>query len=125
MDKPKSLSVKEYLIRKMSIKLNTSEKVIDAVITHQFQSATLALTNKNSVEISGFGKLLFNEKKAHKKMEKLLSQKEVFERIANDETLSERKRASASLKLKNTLETIDSLKPKLYESESNLRGVEE
>lgn len=125
MDKPKSLSVKEYLIRKMSIKLNTPEKVIDAVITHQFQSATLALATQNSVEISGFGKLLFNEKKAHKKMEKLLSQKEVFERISNDETLSERKRASASLKLKNTLETIDSLKPKLYESKPDLRGVEE
>jgi len=86
-DKPISLSVKDYLIRKMAVKLMTPEKTIDAVIMHQFQSANEATSQHKSVEISGFGKFFFNDKKAHKTMEKFLSQKALFEKWANDETL--------------------------------------
>jgi hypothetical protein len=112
MDKPKSLSVKDYIIRKMSIKLNLSEKNIDAVITHQFQSAASALSTNDSLEISGFGKLLFNKKKAIKKMEKLMIYKNALDRIVNDETLTEQKRRSAKLKLETVEALIESLKPK-------------
>ena len=125
MDKPKSLSVKEYLIRKMSIKLNTPEKIIDAVITHQFQSATQALNTSKSLEISGFGKFLFNEKKAVAKMAKLEGQKRTLEEQVNNEELTEQKRKSSKLKLDSVLLAIEMLKPKIYEPESDLRGMEE
>ncbi len=36
-DKPISLSVKEYLIRRMAVKMRISEKMIEAVVNHQFQ----------------------------------------------------------------------------------------
>lgn len=126
MDKPKSLSVKEYLIRKMSIKLNTPEKVIDSVITHQFQSATQALNTSKSLEISGFGKFLFNDKKAVTKMAKLEGQKRTLQSLVNDEELTEQRRRSAKLKLDSVLLAIEMLKPKIYDQpESDLRGLEE
>lgn len=125
MDKPRSLSIKDFLIRKMSIKMNTPEKVIEAVVNHQFQSATLAFISQKSVELSGFGKFLFNEKKAVKKMESMLVQKLILDKKLEDETLSDRKKKSTELKLESLSQAIDILKPKIYESKSNLRGLEE
>ena len=126
MDKPVSLSIKEYIIRKMSIKFNTAEKVIEAVVNHQFQSATLAFATQKSVELSGFGKFLFNEKKAVKKMESMLVQKSVLEATLIDESTTDRKRKSAELKLESLLQAIDILKPKIdYEPKSDLRRMEE
>lgn len=123
-DKPVSLSVKEYLIRRMAVKMRMSEKVLEAVVNHQFQSANEAMSQHKSLEISGFGKLFFNEKKAQKTMEKFLSQKALFEKKANDEALPEAKRRNASMKLQSALDNIRDLKPRIYDF-SDLRGVEE
>ena len=38
-DKPMSMSVKDYLLRLMSIRGNISEKTLEAVVNHQFESA--------------------------------------------------------------------------------------
>ena len=95
MDKPISMSVKDYLIRLMSVKMMLSEKTIEAVVNHQFQSANVALQENNSLEISGFGKFYFNQKKAQKRMEKMLSKAELFAKQAADESLSEQRRNSA------------------------------
>jgi hypothetical protein len=129
MDKPISMSVKDYLIRLMSVKMMLSEKTIEAVVNHQFQSANVALQENKSLEISGFGKFYFNQKKAQKRMEKMLSKAEVFAKQAMDESLSEQKRNSAALKLANTVAAIEVLKPKLQDNENqsvtDLRGMEE
>lgn len=129
MDKPISMSVKDYLIRLMSVKMMLSEKTIESVVNHQFQSANEAMRVNNSLEISGFGKFYFNHKKAQKRMEKMLSKAEMFEKNATDEKLSEQRRNSAALKLANTLAGIEVLKPKLQDNENqsvtDLRGMEE
>jgi len=126
MDKPRSLSIKDYIIRKMSIKLNTPEKIIEAVVNHQFQSATLAFNDQKSVELSGFGKFLFNQKKAVKKMESMFIQKQVLEQTIVDETATDRKRKAAEVKLQSLLQAIEILKPKIeYEHRSDIRGLEE
>ena len=101
-----------------------SEKTIEAVVNHQFQSANEATHQCKSLEISGFGKFFFNEGKAIKTMQKYLSQKALFEKKANDETLPEAKRRTAGLKLQTALDNIRDLKPKVYDF-SDLRGVEE
>lgn len=124
-DKPISLSVKDYLIRRMAVKMMLSEKTIETVVNHQFQSAHDAIFQHKSLEISGFGKFFFNEKKAHKMMEKFLSQKALFEKKAADETLPEAKRQAARMKLQTALDGIRDLKPRIYDSFPNLRGVEE
>lgn len=122
-DKPISLSVKEYLIRRMAVKMMTSEKVLEAVVNHQFQSAHEAIGQHKSLEISGFGKFFFNNGKAVKTMEKYLSQKAYFEKLVNDDSLPEAKRESAKLKLQMAIDGIRDLKPRIYDF-SDLRGVE-
>lgn len=126
-DKPVSLSVKDYLIRKLAVKMMVSEKVIDAVVGHQFRGANEALSRHKSLEISGFGKFFFNDGKARKRMEKLLSQKALFERMSQDVTLSERKRNQAKMKLDVAINGIRELKPRIQEDGNftDLRGMEE
>lgn len=125
MDKPISLSMKEYLIRTLAVKMMVSEKTIEAVINHQFNSANEAMKNYNTVEISGFGKFTFNYKKALKKMEKMLSQQELFQSRIENPNLSEQRRATETVKLNNVIHNINILKPKLYEFQTNLGGLEE
>lgn len=127
MERPKSLTIKDFLIRKMSVRMLIPEFTLDAIISHQFQSANQAMTSTKSVEISGFGKFIFNNKKAIKKMEKLLSQKSLFERLMNDDSLSEQRRNNARLKYESVTLNISVLKPKITnnENESDLRGMEE
>lgn len=115
MDKPVSLTMREYLVRTLAPKLLLSEKVIDQVVAHQFSEANVALRDNDSVEISGFGKFLFNQKKAKKKMEKMLSQKALFESILAEPNLTEQKRHTTEVKLNNVLINIEFLKPKLHD----------
>ena len=128
MDKPISMSVKDYLVRTLAVKMLTSEKTIETVINHQFQSANEAMDLNNSLEISGFGKFYFNEKKATKRLGQLNAKKQAMERIISDETTSEQKRRSSQVTLEKTEALINLLKTKtIYEDQllSDLRGVEE
>lgn len=113
MDKPISMSVKDYLIRTLAVKILTSEKTIEAVVNHQFQSANEALDLNNSVEISGFGKLFFNNKKAIKRLGALNAKREVLEGIVNDVNLPEQKRKSTQVTLNETIITIGLLKARI------------
>ena len=127
MDKPISLSMKDWLIRKLAPKLLVSEKTIEAVINHQFQSANEALAQNKTVEISGFGKFIFNDKKAVKKMETYEKiEKALVNIIANPQT-NDAKRASAHVKLEGTRSNIRILKPRINEHQllTDLRGLEE
>ena len=127
MDKPLSLSVKDFLIRKMAVKLLTSEKIIEAVINHQFTSANNALLKHNSLEISGFGKLLFNVKKANKKLETMLIQKEKLQAHLTNPEVSEKRKETAKAKLDSLEIAIEILKPKIEDvrPQQDLRGMEE
>ena len=115
MDKPISMSVKDYLVRTLAVKILTSEKVIEAVVNHQFQSANEAMDLNDSVEIAGFGKLFFNNKKAIKKLEKLNIKKEFVERVINDVNTSEQRKRSATVTLEKTVIQINQLKGRTHE----------
>lgn len=123
-NKPVSLSVKDWIIRKLAPKMLIGEKTIEAVINHQFQEANQALTKHKSLEISGFGKFFFNEGKAIKQMEKHESQVALFTKKLEDVSLTEQKRKSYELKLQIALDGIRDLKPRMY-AFTDLRGVEE
>jgi nucleoid DNA-binding protein len=127
MEKPKSLSIKDFIVRKMSVKMLIPEFTLDAVVSHQFYSANQAMINAKSVELSGFGTFFFNNKKAIKKMEKHLSQKALFEKLMNDHSLSDQRRNNARLKYDSAILAINALKPKLVyiETKSDLSGMEE
>jgi len=128
MDKPISMSVKDFLVRTLAVKMLTSEKTIEAVVNHQFQSANEAMDLNNSIEIASFGKFYFNEKKATKRLGALKAKKEAMETIIADETTSEQKRRSSQVTLEKTEALINLLTTKTtYEDQllSDLRGVEE
>ena len=115
--------MKDYLVRTLAVKLRIPEKTLDAVISHQFQSANDAMLTNKSIEISGFGKLIFNKKKAEKKMVDLLRIKGHLE---NKLQIPEHDTPLNRMKLESVMQNIAILKPKLeYEPVSDLRGMEE
>ena len=127
MDKPISMSVKDFLVRTLAVKMMMNEKIIEAVVNHQFQSANEAMDLNNSLEISGFGKFYFNEKKAIKRLGQLNAKKQAIKNIIADETTSEQKKRSSKVTLEKTEALINLLKTKtIYEDQllSDLRGVE-
>jgi nucleoid DNA-binding protein len=97
----------------MSTKMVISEKVINQVITHQFDSAHDAFKNNSSVELSGFGKFLFNKKKAIKHVEKLKKIRTGYERMLAEDNMPEKKADYIKSKLSRLNLTLMSLKPKL------------
>jgi len=97
-----------------------SEKTIDAVVTHQFDSANDALNVNKSVEISGFGKFYFNNKKAITQYNKLLNIKRTYENALADENITDTKRNALELKMQIVESSIKTLKPKIDEPGTNL-----
>jgi hypothetical protein len=120
MNKPTSMSLKEWIIKRMSINMVISEKILDSVVTHQFDSANDALNSNDSVEISGFGKFIFNVKKADGQYKKLLDIKRAYENTLLDESITEKKRHSTEKRLATVLSDIKLLKPKIHESKSDI-----
>ena len=97
-----------------------SEKIIDSVVTHQFDSANDALNVNKSVEISGFGKFYFNNKKAITQYNKLLNIKRTYEKSLLDENITDTKRNALELKMQIVESSIKTLKPKIDEPGTNL-----
>ena len=97
-----------------------SEKVIDAVVVHQFDSANDAVNIHKSVEISGFGKFYFNQKKALAQYNKLLAIKQAYEKMLLDENITATKRNAVELKMQIIQSSIKTLKPKIDEPGTNL-----
>lgn len=113
MNKPNTMSVKEFIIKRMSISMIISEKIIDNVIQHQFDSANDALNTNDTIEISGFGKFFFNTKKANTHYNKLLAMKQAYENTLADTSITEKKRHSTEQRMITVLSDIKMLKPKI------------
>jgi nucleoid DNA-binding protein len=123
MEKPTTLSVKNYLIRKLAADMIIPEATIQAVITHQFGTAFSALASNASIEISGFGKFVFDQKRAIKRMGKYNSQKKMYEGILNDDTISPVKRRNTEMRMKSTLDNINILNSKLQNENRLLSDI--
>ena len=99
----------------MSTKMVLSERVINQVVTHQFDSAHDALKNNNSVELSGFGKFLFNNNKAETKLKKITNVKTSYERMLKEDDGSMPLKRSNFIKSKLSEINLEiaTLKPKI------------
>lgn len=100
-DKPNSMSVRDWITKKIATGIIIPEMVIKEVISHQFDGANEALLTNNSIEISGFGKFYYNEKKANKEIHRCKVQKAAYEKILDDKTTTEKKRLSVEVRLKS------------------------
>ena len=125
-EKPVSMSVKDFLIRKLSVKLLASEHTIESVINHQFQSLLEAMPHCESVELSGFGKFYFNHSRANRKYKCYIEKCRTFYDQMNNPTLSVAKRNLAVNKLNEMIVAVEAIKPKITnESLQDLRRMEE
>jgi nucleoid DNA-binding protein len=107
-------TIKDTLVRTTAVRLAISEKIVETIVNHQFTSAIEAMDLNKSVELSGFGKFLFNTKKAQKHIKDLERIIKIHEaNLANPD----RKRGMHSLTsmLENAKEELKRLKPKVYE----------
>ena len=112
MDKPVSVPVKKWLIRRVAVDTVVDERIVDSVVSHQFETAREAIGNVNSIELSGFGRFYFNNKKAEKKLQRYNDIKRRLEDIINTSDVKE-KRISAQFKLGVLIGDINVLKRKL------------
>jgi nucleoid DNA-binding protein len=106
-----SIDIKNLLVRTTAVKLSIHEKIVEKVVDFQFQSAREAMASNHSVEVSGFGKFVFNNNKAKKKLlgyEKTL--KILEENINNPET-SDKTMVFSKNVLEDTKNSIAHLKP--------------
>ena len=104
MDRPTTMSVKEFLVRKMSTELLIDERTIIAVISHQFDVAMDALKDNRSVEFPGFGKFLFKDALAERISRKKYSRKKYLEKCLENAT-TER----AKWKFRKQIEEMDDI----------------
>jgi len=115
MERPTTLTIKQFLIRKLAVDIMVPESIIESVITHQFSSALNALPTNNSIEISGFGKFVFKLKIAQKKLIRYTEQLAYYNAQLEDENLSATKRRGVLLRIETVQKNIKDLKPKLNE----------
>lgn len=130
--KPPSMSMKSFLVRKLSVRMGIDESVIEAVINHQFVSCMDAMASNDTIEISGFGKMYFNRNKAIKKYNKELEKEAYFQKELENVNNTPARQASLNNKLTNTRATIEALSKRLDINQTpnvntfaDLRGMEE
>jgi len=123
VNKPSTMTMKEWLVKKLSMNINTPEKIINVVIANQFDTANDAVGLHDSVEISGFGKFIFNQSRAKKRMIKYIKEKKYLlrdlEHVEND-----KEKDSLEQKLKVMNINIKVLKPRIHENKPSVRGLE-
>jgi hypothetical protein len=125
-DKPQTLSVKNFLIRKMSTAANIPEKVISSVVDHQFAALIENMPTCNTLEISGFGKFVFHKGKGPKLMKGYLYEQQKIRDSFPNLDVPSRKRAEIELsKMELTMKALNQ-KLQSYENQfcTAVGGVE-
>lgn len=117
MDKPTTLSVKDWIVRNMSTELSIQERIIHDIINHQFNKAKDAMETCNTIEFSGWGKFVFHKKRAYTKLGKFTHIKNGYEHTINKEDTTPQKRGYIQYKLGIINGDIKLLKSKLQINE--------
>lgn len=126
MEKPVNMSVKDFIVRRMAVKLRISEEVLQKVVAHQFNSLNGAMQVHERIEISGFGTMMFSTRKAHRKMGRLMTKLRYLLNRAQDEQASEKLKKAATYYSAVVAKQIEHLKPRVnVELFPDLRGLEE
>jgi nucleoid DNA-binding protein len=123
-EKPNSVSHKDWFVRNLAESFNIDKDVVDKVIKHQFEGVLLAMQKNKSVEISGFGKFIWNHKAALRKLDTMDKQIRAFRNKISNST--------SELKISKWNDIIDEMLLKrqmlinrINEIDGNLRGLEE
>lgn len=104
-------SIKDLLIRTTAVKLSIHEKLIEKVVDYQFKSAQEAMGTNHTVELCGFGKFVFNNNKAKKKLVSLQKTVDILQNELDHPETAKKSPVFSKNVLKATKEHIASLKP--------------
>lgn len=111
--KPSTMSLKEWLIKRMAAEFSVSEKTLHNIVSHQFDNIALQMMEKDSLDVSGFGKFVFSKKRAERKLQKLYDIKEAYRKYQEDPLSSGLKKRNIADKLVHLEKSIELLKRKL------------
>lgn len=112
------IAIKKWMVRRVAVDTITDERIVDAVISHQFDKARKAMDGNNSIELSGFGRFYFNRKKAKRKLARYEDFKEKLEKIIDSSGTADERRASKQFKLGKLIGDLKSLERKLENDEA-------
>ena len=115
MNRPQTLSMKSFLIRKLAVELQITEKTLEVIINHQFSSAIDDLYRNMSVELSGFGKFTLAESRWNREMKRLEEYLATLNAVLVDEGITERKRKATYSTIATVEDNIKALKAKKHE----------
>lgn len=108
--------IKKWLVGRVAVDTITDERIVETVVSHQFEKAREAMGSCNSIELSGFGRFYFNKRKASNKLERYMEAKQFFENVI-DSDITDKKRATAQYKLGKLMGDINVLKRKLEDED--------
>jgi nucleoid DNA-binding protein len=106
-----SVDIKNLLVRTTAVKLSIHEKLVEKVVDYQFKSANEAMGNNHSVELCGFGKFVFNNNKAKKKLVSLQKTVDILQNELDHPETAKKNPVFSKNVLKATKEHLASLKP--------------
>lgn len=129
-DKPDTMTLKEFLFRKLEQESGYSREQLSAVVNFQFRELREKFKTEKTIEISHFGKFIWREhgaKMLHAK--KINALKKRYARLDEMEAEVDRdERAIAVQKegIERMLEDLDELNVKMYgcKFEGDVRGME-
>lgn len=119
-----NISIKDLIVRDIARNNNVindkivSQEVINAVVTHQFESVANALPLHNSVEISGFGTFRYSVTRAAKKLVQYENLLIKYTNRLNEPDVSEHERRNLQMRIVTTIGNIKSIKPKIQNENS-------
>jgi nucleoid DNA-binding protein len=104
-------NIKDLLIRTTAVKLSINEKLVEKIVDYQFKSAQEAMGIHHTVELCGFGKFVFNNNKAKKKLVSLQKTVEILQNELDHPETAKKSPVFSKNVLKATKDHIASLKP--------------
>ena len=107
-----SKDINKVLIRTTAVKLAINEKLVQKVVDYQFQSTHEAMSNNHhTIELCGFGKFVFNNNKAKKKLASMQNTIDILQNELDHPETAKKSPVFSKNVLKDTKEHIASLKP--------------
>lgn len=90
-------NVKATFIKKISQELNIPESIIEITVNFQFNSVIEALSEYREVELTGFGKFVFQDKKGIKELALVEKKRDFFLDLSNNPDKPEKERKKAEV----------------------------
>lgn len=110
-------SVKRWFVRRVVVDTALDERIVDAVVSHQFAKARKAINEGWSVELSGFGRFYFMMRSAKKKFKRLSDVVGYMQNIIDNPSTSDDERRKMQFKLGALIGDLKTLERKIEDGE--------